>query len=214
MKISTANEIVGGLSQPSKMPCFSYNLPAQSCKIGAALRKVAGSVCHNCYAMKGNYRFPVVKNALQRRLESISKPEWEDAMIALITNLYEKRKHDIFRWHDSGDLQSLEHLEKIVNVCRQTPWVKQWLPTREVGIVSQYLKKHGEFPENLTVRVSAPMVDGDIPNLGEKVLYSAVHTKNPIEGAVECHAQRQNNQCGDCRVCWDKKVKVVSYPEH
>jgi len=214
MDLTVATEVVGGLSKPSKMPCFSYNLPAQACKIGGALQNVAGSVCHKCYAMRGNYRFPHVKNALQRRLESITKPDWENAMVALITDLYHRRKHDVFRWHDSGDLQSLQHLEKIAYVCYQTPWVKHWLPTREVGIVSQYLKKRGEFPANLVVRVSATMVDGDIPDLGRKVLYSAVHTVQPIKGAVECKAKYHDNKCGDCRVCWNKRVKIVSYPKH
>ena len=35
---------------------------------------------------------------------------------------------------DSGDLQSLEMLEAIAEVARQTPEVKHWLPTKEYGI--------------------------------------------------------------------------------
>jgi hypothetical protein len=45
------------LGRASKMPCATYSLPAQECKVGQALAKIPGSVCHGCYADKhGNYR--------------------------------------------------------------------------------------------------------------------------------------------------------------
>ena len=31
---------------------------------------------------------------------------------------------------------------------------------------------------------------------------------------VECKAYTRGNQCGDCRACWDKTVKNVSYKKH
>ena len=51
LKIKTvkeANAIVGGLSSPSKMPSYCYNLPASRCKTGSKLNKVKGSVCYGC----------------------------------------------------------------------------------------------------------------------------------------------------------------------
>ena len=36
------------------------------------------------------------------------------------------------RWFDSGDLQSLSHLMKIIEVCEHTPHIKHWLATREL----------------------------------------------------------------------------------
>ena len=67
-------EITGGLSKPSKMPGFSYNFPATRCITGSKLVKIPGSVCSGCYALKGRYRFSNVKNAMQRRLDSINHP--------------------------------------------------------------------------------------------------------------------------------------------
>ena len=58
----------GGFSRPSKMPCPAYSIPASLCKVGGKLRKVEGSVCGKCYAMKGNYNYPAVRAALARRL--------------------------------------------------------------------------------------------------------------------------------------------------
>ncbi len=61
------------------------------------------------------------------------------------------------RWHDSGDLQSVEHLEKIIEVCRRTPQIQHWLPTRELAILRACRER---IPANLTIRVSATMIDG------------------------------------------------------
>ena len=50
-----ANKIVGGLSAPGKMPEGSFGLSARDCKTGSALRQIPGSVCSQCYALKGRY---------------------------------------------------------------------------------------------------------------------------------------------------------------
>jgi hypothetical protein len=64
--------ITGGLSKPSKMPGYSYNLPAIHCKTGSKLAQIPGTTCHGCYALKGRYRFPNVMDAMMRRLASIN----------------------------------------------------------------------------------------------------------------------------------------------
>jgi hypothetical protein len=86
MNTQEAWKIVGGLSRPSKMPGWSYGLPAAECKTGQLLVDVVGSTCEGCYATKGCYVFPVVQAAQYRRLESIVKPEWVDAMALLINS--------------------------------------------------------------------------------------------------------------------------------
>jgi len=69
------------LSEPSKMPGWSYSLPARECRIGSKLAKVKGSVCSNCYALKGRYVFGRVRRAMQRRFESLAHPLWVEAMV-------------------------------------------------------------------------------------------------------------------------------------
>ena len=140
-----AIKITGGLSAPGKMPEGSYNLPAVACQTGAKLREVPGTPCYGCYAFKGRYNFPNVKDALTRRLESITHLHWVEAMATLIQG----KKH--FRWHDSGDLQSVHHLKKIFQVCKLTPETMHWLPTQE----RQFLPLQGSsIPKNLIIRLS------------------------------------------------------------
>ena len=203
---------VGKLSAPSKMPGHAYSLPAWECITGSKLQQVPGSVCFDCYALKGRNRFPVVKDAQYRRLASLERPLWVDCMAELI-----RRKGDSHhRWHDAGDLQSLEHLRRIVEVCEQTPEVWHWLPTREYRLVTDYEDRYGPFPANLNVRASAHMVDGPAPTFRKHpdLTVSTVSTGPAPAGAHRCPASQQGNSCGDCRACWQRSVRHVDYPKH
>ena len=199
MKTSEAWKIVGGLSKPSKMPGWSIGLPAKECKTGSKLRKVKGSTCFDCYALKGCYVFKVVQDAQYKRLKAIRHPLWVRAMAMQINS----KKTKFFRWHDSGDIQDLRHLAKIFEVARRSPDVQHWLPTREA-----WTKDHlASCPDNLIIRFSAPMIDQAAPD-------SWPHTSTVVTSGRTCPAPDQGNQCKDCRACWDKDVKNIAYGEH
>jgi hypothetical protein len=202
MNKKEAIKITGGLSKPSKMPGFAYNLPATRCKVGSKLAKVKGSVCHGCYALKGRYRFPNVKEALERRYkQAMTNKDWVFGMVYLINTSNKKE----FRWHDAGDIQSAEHLQRIFQVCELTPNVKHWLPTRESVILSNI--NADDVPDNLIIRLSASKVDGPAPK-------SWPWTSTVVTKGKTCPAAEQNNECKDCRACWDKSVKNVAYGKH
>ena len=130
MKVSELAALVGGLSEPSKMPGFAYGIPAQACKLGAILAKKKGSVCNSCYALKGMYVFPVVKNAQAKRLKILLSDmfAWKRAMVSLLEKKYRRKTGDerVFRWHDSGDLQSVSHLQAIVEIANLLPDIRFW----------------------------------------------------------------------------------------
>lgn len=208
MNVKEAEKIAHKLSHPSKMPGPAYSLPAKNCKIGSILAQVSGTTCFSCYALKGRYVFPNVQNALARRLQSITDPRWVEAMVTMIKS----SKTKWFRWHDSGDLQSTEHLGKIVEIAKQLPTVNFWLPTREYDIVREYVLTHN-LPGNLTARLSSHKVDQDPPS-GYGYVTSTVHTKGSKIIGEECKAYTRENKCGTCRACWDPKVANISYPKH
>lgn len=203
-------EAVGGFSQPSKMPCYSYSIPTNKCKVGGKLRNVEGSVCHKCYAFKGFYNYPNAKNALEKRYLSLNDTEWVANITLLIGSL---ESSGYFRFHDSGDLQSIEHFENICQIARNLPNIKFWLPTREYGIISSYVKTKKTIPSNLTVRLSAYMVDGPLPIALAKKL-NVVSSGVSSTDNFTCPASKQNNYCFNCRFCWDKNVAVVIYKKH
>ena len=199
MNIKKAKLITGSMTRTSKMPGLSYSLPAWECKTGSKLRKVKGSVCASCYALKGNYtRYKAIKAAQYVRLDSLKHPLWTAAMVAQV------KRQKYFRWHDAGDVQDLDHLNKIFEVCRLTPNTNHWMPTREA-----WVKDHlPRSPKNLVIRFSPPMINQRAPESwpnSSMVIDKGFHT---------CPAPSQGGQCGDCRQCWDPKVQVVSYGKH
>ncbi len=201
----------GGLGYPSKMPGTSYGIPAAACKIGSKLAGVPGSVCHGCYALKGNYLYDSVRLSQRNRLASISNPLWTAGMVALLERARGKRRVHWHRWHDSGDLQSVEHLTKICAVAALTPRVRHWLPTRELAMVKQYIAQGGTVPTNLVIRISATMVDGAATATWPTT--SGVHHHAEAIGRA-CPAPRQGNKCGACRACWSPSVAHISYHKH
>ena len=202
---------VGGLSKPSKMPSYGYSLSAFKCKVGSKLREIENSTCYECYAMAGRYVFRNVQDALDRRMDKLlNNPKWVDAMVFLLLHYCTKSK--VFRWHDSGDIQSIDHLQKIVEIAERTSDIQHWLPTREVGIVKQYLKEFGEFPNNLVVRISATMING-LPHKFHRHT-STVSTAKDFDLGWTCPASKQGNKCGTCRACWDSNVENITYPLH
>ena len=216
---------VGGLSKPSKMPGWAYGIPAAECKTGKKLQNVEGSTCYNCYALKGCYVFKVVQDAQYRRLASIRSAVWVDAMILIINS----KKSKEFRWHDSGDVQDPEHLKKIYEVCKGTPGIKHWMPTREAW-VKQYLDQK---PDNLVIRFSMPMVDQEAaaswPNTSTVTSdhsvdncpafrtdkTGTVHTLEEYTAMTKPKKKELDlGHCGSCRRCWNPDIKNIAYGQH
>ena len=149
LTVKTATAAIGGsLGFPSKMPGTSYGLPTYACGVGGKLRDVAESTCEKCYAHgRGNYQYSSVRTAQERRLASLSNlPAWIEGMTFKLNRVHASGElgdgAGWHRWHDSGDLISEEYLSAIVAVCEQTPTIQHWLPTREMSLLSRWLKAH------------------------------------------------------------------------
>lgn len=216
MLIKTARLVTGhrtGLGSPSKMPGYSTSLPASACKVGARLAKVADSVCASCYAMKGHYLFPNVREGLQRRLDALNHPQWVEGMTTLVGRQTDPND-PYFRIHDSGDMQSVKHVLQWVDVARALPWINMWAPTREIAMIKRARGKAGEWPSNLVVRLSAPMIGKALDVDGPT---SSVDTP----GGFDCPAYKQGGKCDgrdvggvNCRACWNPNIPRVNYPKH
>ena len=199
MKVKDAVKITGSMTKTKKMPGLSYSLPAWACIVGKKLRKIKKSVCAGCYALKGNYtRYPAIKAAQYYRLASLMEPDWVPAMVAQV------KRQTWFRWHDAGDLQSVQHLKNIFEVCNQTPATRHWLPTRE----AKFLPLNTDsIPKNLIIRMSSHMID-------QAPVKFWPWTSTVSTGDFTCPASKQDNQSKSCRNCWDRNVSHVSYPKH
>ena len=212
MNATQRKAATGGLGSPSKMPGKSYGIPAAACKLGAILAKKEGTICASCYATRGNYRYSSVQTAQRRRLESMADlARWSAAMVETIRAEVDPTD-PYFRWHDSGDLQSVAHLGAIVRIARALPTIRFWLPTRERGMIRDWLELGLAIPRNLRIRVSANVVGRDTSILASWRRRGI--TTSSVDGdGYACPAPEQGNSCGDCRACWDPTARV-SYHLH
>lgn len=218
-------EFVGGLSDPSKMPCYSWGTPAEKCHVGSRLAKVSGSICEECYALDNNYLRPNVIEAQNRRLnkyieceQSGTVDKWEMSFVSILGYLrFRKRgaQHKWFRWFDSGDLYSDRQMSAIHNIAVCMPAVRFWLPTKEYGIIARYMVEHGKAPSNLTIRLSAAMINGPLPTI-KGLPTSSADSVPRVDGTLPCPVNREPDRkaCGDCRECWSPFVPNVSYKLH
>ena len=204
MNLKEAKQITGGHSQPNKMPGYAYNIPAWHCITGSKLVDIENSVCAGCYALKNRYIMPIQAAAMERRFKSLTHPQWVDAMVVLVTHY--SKKVPFFRWHDSGDLQGVDHLMNIFEVCIRTPQIQHWMPTREVKILKGIQPE--SVPKNLIIRVSSHMIN-------QGPVKSWPWTSTVIDkGYHTCPAATQGNECRDCRQCWNRDYSNVSYGKH
>jgi hypothetical protein len=196
------------------------------------LAQVKGTICSVCYAKLGFYNRHHVKQAHIKRFSRLSaalndglrRKLFENAFIYLLNRrLMDARTGPAtdpkyFRWFDSGDLQSVKHLDIICNIAKGTPGIKHWLPTQEYRIVLEYLR-FNDLPPNLTVRLSGVNLNQARPGLERwlekypSLVHSAVSSTGKLEGFKSCPAKQQDNKCQDCRACWSRDVKGVVYSE-
>lgn len=215
--IKQADLVHGKFSSPSKMPGWGYALPSSKCNTGGKLRFVAGSVCFSCYAADdwawakqgghhSNYPWRNVKSANARRFESLTNQQWVPSIVFTIL----KRKCKEFRWHDSGDLQSLNHFFNICKVCEHTPNTIHWLPTREYEIIDSV---DFSIPDNLCVRVSAHIVGKNAPR---RFANTSIVVDDPSGHEHVCPVTTNENRknCEDCRNCWDRSIPTIVYVRH
>ena len=62
-------------------------------------------------------------------------------------------------------------------------------------------------PDNLVIRFSMPMVNQ--PAAG-----GWANTSTVVTAGATCPSAQQDNECKNCRNCWDPKIKNISYGKH
>ena len=213
MTKAEAWEITGGLSNTHKMPGQSWGISPFRCVIGQKMAQVEGSTCAECYAMQRHYRYLNVMKAHERRyqqmLRALEDAEFRRLYIEAFVFLINNEPH--FRWFDAGDIQSVEHLRLISEICEATPRTEHWLPTRELPFLKEYLFKYGAPPSNLVVRASSAMIDGPPPEAEWMEEFGILTSGVSSTGDHDCPAESQGGVCGACRRCWDRDVPHVTY---
>ena len=196
--LKSAVEIAGKVSKGNtKMPGSTFALDAFACNVGSRLAELKGSTCFKCYARRIQKLRPSVNMGWSNNqtktvaMLDIDPSRWEAALVFQIKRM----KYTEHRWLDSGDVPNVQFLASVCEVARQTPNVQHWLPTREVKTLLAFIKQYGadHIPDNLNIRVSAPMIN-DKPlsafDSVPQITTSTVHDKHAVPHGYSRVVQR------------------------
>lgn len=98
---------------------------------------------YKCYAQKGAYAWPKVKQAYNNRY-LLTK---QDNFVDLMNESIQKKKVDILRLHDSGDFYSINYLNKWVEIANANKEVIFYAYTKSIP----FFKKNLDIPTNLKI---------------------------------------------------------------
>tara|TARA_R110002073_G_scaffold34275_1_gene101904 strand:- start:1345 stop:2001 length:657 start_codon:yes stop_codon:yes gene_type:complete len=215
--LKVLKEYVGSdLGRPSKMPGFAWGISAKLCKTGGNLVKIKGSVCHKCYALRGNYLYESVVTSHNNRIAGYNRNniKWRNAMIELIRKRIPQdspEESKYFRIFDAGDIQSVQMLRDWIFIATQLPDIKFWLPTKEYRIIMAF---NEPIPDNMVIRVSSPNIDQPPLTYAKFTHTSTVHSSMTEPVGFTCEAYTRGGKCDTCRACWDHEITNISYPKH
>jgi hypothetical protein len=208
------------LSNPSKLNSQAFPLPVNDTVCLGRKDQTTGKLlekCSKCYAdNRGFYAMPDTIRVREDNLKII-QDNIEVFIFFMIAKLNRKKNKD-FRWFDSGDILSIEFLKALIEVCKQTPKTRHWIPTTTWNYPNDeflaLLQVLQALP-NVILRASNP---GSVPVLSKGLypLQSVVvnELKKSTKELFYCPASKQAGKCGPCKACYNKNIETIAYLEH
>ena len=180
--------------------------------------KICDSIC---YADKAERMYKTAREKRIRNHQASLRPDFVDLITAeLLAPLRKGRVMKAIspvrtaaaciashRWQESGDVYSQMYLDKIFQVCRNTPLVIHLMYTKSFHL--DWSKK----PDNLQVLWS---VDATTTATVPAGATAALVLKGvpPPPGAVTCQHTATAHYCGtQCMTCWTGRISVY-FPKH
>lgn len=226
-----ANGASVSLTITSKMPCYSWSIPAVTTCPSAKMsikREGSNAICGECYATGGSYNYPSTVNAQNARrawiAESLAHDDG-DSFVAMMTDMIRESVQvvgrPLFRGHDAGDFFSVPYIRAWHRIALQLPNVLLWFPTRSWAIpaLADELEAFGRLP-NVTLRPSALAFDTPAPKLDGYAAGSTVITSLPVlPNHYVCPTGIEGNpdtcEGNGCFHCWDKTSDIpTAYIKH
>ena len=104
---------------------------------------------YKCYAQKGAYAWPKVKQAYNNRY-LLTK---QDNFVDLMNESIQKKKVDILRLHDSGDFYSINYLNKWVDIANANKEVIFYAYTKSIPFFKRTKENNNNWllPNNLII---------------------------------------------------------------
>lgn len=200
VKISTAVSKLGTTIPAINLPPIVTCRPDAPCK-------------HGCYALRGHFIYPAVKNRLAENLAAYyENPQLFFDMIIEGTKLAK-----YCRWHSSGDIVDYDYLAGMCKVARANKDVKYLCFTKKYEIVNQYVSDKHRIPSNLKIVFSC--WKDFVPENPYNFPMTWVKFKKKEESEFNClipdKAIPCSGKCSTCQACWHlNKGQAVVFKKH
>ena len=195
-----------------KSSCPSLSLPAvidcPACELSMQLAREAGktAICERCYAQRGRYVFPQVRNNQLARSEWWHGTDPIERAIILVDAVKREGAPRYFRCYDSGDVD-LSAMETWLKFADLLPGARLWIPTR-TWLLPEFLPSLRALNAHprIVVRPSAVCFDDQPVTVRGLAGGHAAHWREEIKAPYRCP-----DDCSACRVCWEKPELSVSF---
>ena len=144
MKTNILSNNNGKLKKTSKLnnaKIWGFDLPAYKTQSGKMVCPFAKECVKFCFAKKGTFLYPVVKN----KYESNYKLSKQDNFIDIIQNEINCKKITHIRIHNSGDFYSPKYLNKWVKIARNNPTIIFYGYTKSIPLFKKLKNKPSNF---------------------------------------------------------------------
>ena len=225
VKFSQGNQKMGNIPSFSTLPSNEL-LKLKDGRVLTNIIGTCGTLCEDCkdkcYAVdyaKRHHNCVIPAYAIN----TLILRNDPDKLRREIREFCEKNIVKYFRFHTSGELESLEQLQLYAEICRDTPDVTFYIYTRACVLLEQWhklLRSKGEtMPSNFIINVSkwGNNLDKymDKPWLNECNVF--VYDEDKTFKGVHCPATDKKGHetgitCAQCRRCMRKGNITAVYP--
>jgi len=151
-QILTQNSKLKKTSKLNNKRVFNFGIIANKSLEGKSTCPFAKSCLgadYKCYAQKGAYAWPKVKEAYNNRY-LLSK---QDNFINIMNEAIQNKKVDILRLHDSGDFYSVDYLNKWIQIAKDNKNVIFYAYTKSIPFFKRSKEMDTTFllPKNLII---------------------------------------------------------------
>ena len=205
------------LQNTDKIRFIIWNLPAvKTCPFRTALCE------KSCYARKAERVYPSVLPSREKNYQASLQADFVENMIFTIEKELSSKKYNgklaVFRIHESGDFYNMEYTEKWITIAKhfeKDTRIKFLAYTKSIIYFVNAGYGLPGFPENLIIRSSlwkdTKQDKVDITSVYNFPVYTALTEKEMIEEKQNGHIFSicKCDNCANCRLCWNSKVKDI-----
>lgn len=179
----------------------------------------------SCYAIRSYRQYNAVtvnrvENTMQ--LRSDINQHFSD-----IHNAIKSNNINVVRYTESGEIESFDQFMHLYRLAKDLPHVKFYLYTKNYVVLREFFNDH-VLPDNMVVLVSI-WGDHGVAAWEEFKKYKNVKcfaVNSDIDTPYTCPAYRKDKngktyrvktdavKCGNCKLCFDSKAKVIKCLEH